>query len=119
MAADVPPRPMERTLAVFAYLGPLLLVPLLVRNKIRYLAYHTRQGIYLFAVFVILMSVSLSLLYVVGPRQLDLKIVFNFLAVLFLLEALLYVGTTLYLAVQAGRARMPMLPVLGEMAGER
>lgn len=108
----------DRVLSVMAYVGPLVIVPLLIRRKARFVRYHTRQGMYLFVVYVVAFLLTLGLLYVFSDRLLDVTVAFNVLAVLFLLEIVAYVAGILYLAVQASRARMPMVPVIGELSGE-
>ncbi len=108
----------DRVLSALAYLGPLVIVPLLVRRKARFVRYHTRQGMYLFVVYVVSFLLTLGLLYAFSDQVLDLQVAFNVLAVLFLLELVVYLAGIIYLAVQASRARMPMVPVLGELSGE-
>lgn len=108
----------DRVVSTLAYIGPLVIIPLLMRRKARFVRYHTRQGMYLFVVYVVAFLLTLGLLYLFSDRLLDVEAAFNVLAVLFLLELVVYVLGIAYLAVQASRARMPMVPVLGELSGE-
>jgi uncharacterized membrane protein len=104
-------------MAVLAYLGPLVIVPLLKPDKDRYLGYHTRQGTYIFILYVVAFLATLGLLYVFRNLW-TVEAVFNVLAVVFLMELVVYVVGTIWLAVQASRGRMPMVPVIGELSGE-
>lgn len=108
----------RRVLAGLAYLGPLVLVPLFVRKKDRFLAYHTRQGLYLFATAATLLVLMLFILYAFWTPALDLPQVFRVLSVIWGLAFLGYVALSLFLAVQSVRGRMTMLPLLGDLAGE-
>lgn len=108
----------DRVLSALAYVGPLVIVPLLMRRKARFVRYHTRQAIYVFVVFVVAFLLTLGLLYLFSDRLLDVAAAFNVLAVLFLLEIVAYVLGVVFLVVQASRARMPMVPLLGELSGE-
>lgn len=108
----------HRALAAFAYLGPFVVIPLLVRKKPRFLAYHTRQGLYLFAAFIAAFLLTFGLLYLFWDKALDIRPVFSVLSVVLFLELAAYVGIVVYLAVQSGRGQMPMLPLLGDLAGE-
>lgn len=108
----------QRALAALAYIGPLVVIPVLVRKKERFLAYHTRQGLYLFAGFVAAFLLTFGLLYLFYDRVLDIRPVFSVLSVILFLELVAYAGVVLYLAVQSGRGQMPMLPLLGDLAGE-
>ena len=94
------------------------MVPLFVKRKSRFLYFHTRQGLYLFVLFLTAFLVTLGLLYLFDQRALGVRPVFQLLAVLMLLELAAYALTTLVLALAAARSRMPMLPFLGDLAGE-
>lgn len=107
----------ERTLGALAYWGPLVFVPLLLRRKARFVAYHTRQGLYLFAVAVAAFLVTLGLLYVF-QRPVPVEAVFLILSVVLLLETVAYGVVVLFLSVGAARGKMPMLPLIGDLAGE-
>jgi uncharacterized membrane protein len=108
----------ERFFALLAYVGPLVVIPLLMRSRKRFLRYHARQGMYLFGVFVAALILTLALLFLFkGPVAQEF--VFLFLSVVLLLEFILYVATSLFLAYRAAQGSMPMIPVLGDMAGEQ
>lgn len=101
-----------------AYLGPFVVIPVLVRRKPRFLAYHTRQALYLFAAFIAAFLLTIALLYLFWDKALDIRPLFRVLAVVLFLELAAYVGVVAYLAIQSGRGQMPMLPLLGDLAGE-
>lgn len=105
-------------LAVFSYLGPFVVVPILVRRKQRFLSYHTRQGLYLFVLFVAAFLLTFLPVYLMRGTGLEDSVVFVLFSVLLLLELGTYTVMTLYLAYSGGRGRMPMLPLLGDLAGE-
>ena len=111
------PSASERTLGAVAYVGPLIVVPMLVRKKSRFLSYHTRQGLYLFGTAASVFLVTIGLLYVF-QKVVPTAPVFLFLSVLLLLEFIAYGAVVLALAVSAARGLMPMLPLLGDLAGE-
>ena len=102
---------------MFAYLGPLVVVPLLTRKKQRFLFYHTRQGAYFFVLFLAMFILTfVPLLLMRG--SLEQSFLFRVFSVLLLLELALYVIVSVTMVVQTARGRMPMLPLLGDMAGE-
>lgn len=105
-------------LAFLAYFPVLGLIPLAKRRKDRFLLYHARQGLYMFTVFLflaIVAGIALWFFATVLPNQ--------FLAVLFSMTLILVVvGYVVLVILMAGsvlQRRMWMLPVLGELAGER
>jgi hypothetical protein len=107
----------ERGLAALAYIGPLILVPLLTRGKKRFLLYHTRQGLYWFALSILAFLMTLGVLFLLQKAKSGN--VFLIFSVLLLLEVIGYCVISFALAYSAGRGRMPMLPLLGDLAGER
>lgn len=113
-----PSKPHERILAAFSYLGPFVVVPLLVRRKQRFLAYHTRQGLYLFVLFLAAFILTFAPVYLMRGTGLEESALFVLFSVLLLLELGTYGVVSLFLAYSGGRGRMPMLPLLGDMAGE-
>lgn len=118
MATEAAPSGAERTIGALAYVGPFVLVTILRRKKSRFLLYHARQGLYLFAIAIAFLAITLGLLYVF-QRPLKATVVFLILSVVLLLELIVYAITMLGLVIAAARGRMPMLPVLGDLAGER
>lgn len=127
MAAPESEDPMESPggrgdvfLAALGYVPVLNLVPLARRPKSRFLLYHTRQGLYLFTVFLLLFVVLAGLFYALVTQGLFNKpVVKQTLAVLIVLVFGVYVVVDLILIVSVFQKKMVMLPVLGELAGER
>ena len=108
----------ERGLAALAYWGPLVVVPLVVRKKGRFLSYHTRQGLYLFGTAVATVVLTLGLLFLFDQTMGRNSPPFLVLSVILLLEMIVYVVMVVSLTVASLRSRMPMLPLLGDLAGE-
>lgn len=108
-------------LAMLAYLPLVFLVPLMARRRSRFVLFHARQGLYAFSVFLVLFVIFAGLfaLSTLTLGWTEDHVVVKTLAVLVLLVAASYVVTTLWMLVAVAQKRMPMLPVLGEMAGER
>lgn len=107
-------------LALLAYVPVLFLVPLLSGRKKRFVEFHTRQGTYLFMIALGLFVLFAALFEVfVVKRVLDVFIVTQTLAVLVVLTFVGYVVVDLWMLVAVARKKMTMLPVLGELAGER
>ncbi|MBI2077435.1 MAG: hypothetical protein HYT80_03560 [Euryarchaeota archaeon] len=118
MEAATAPGAGERAFSVLAYLGPLVVVPLLKRKKPRFVFYHTRQGAYFFVLFLAAFILTFVPVLLMKDTRFDPSFLFTLFSVLLLLELTIYVILSLTLVVQAARGRMPMLPLLGEMAGE-
>jgi uncharacterized membrane protein len=110
--------PADRLLGCLAYLGPLVVVPLLVPKRHRFLFFHTRQGLYLFATWLVLMIPLLGLFYLFNDVN-PVDVLKRVLAVLVALVTIVYAVTSLVLAAATIGQKMLMVPVLGEFAGER
>jgi len=108
----------DRTLSLLAYLGPFVVVPLLMRKKGRFLFFHTRQGLYFFVLFLAAFILTFVPILLMRGTSLETTFVFVVCSVLLLLELTVYVIVSLAMMVQSARGQMPMLPLLGEMAGE-
>jgi amino acid transporter len=115
---DTGPTKGEVTLSVFAYVPFLFLIPLAARHKGRFLLYHTRQGLYLFSVFLVVLIVVLTLFYVFHNVA-KVAILDKLFAVLVLVDVAGYVLLAILMAGSVMAKKMVMLPVLGELAGER
>lgn len=105
-------------MGALAYWGPFVILPLVLRKKNRFLAYHTRQGLYLFGAAVAMFLVTLALLYLFDQTTGRDSPPFLVLSVILLLEMVIYGVLVIALTVQSLRSRMPMLPLLGDLAGE-
>lgn len=112
----------DRFLGFLAYVGPLVLVPLLASRfgarQHRFVLFHTRQGLYLFSLSLILMSVVLGLFYLFNS-VVRVHVLTLVAAVLAVMVSVVYLVATLLLALTTLQRKMWMLPVLGELAGER
>ena len=108
----------DRSLGALAYVGPLVIAPLVKRKKTRFLAFHTRQGLYLFGSAVALVLVTLGVLFLFDQTSGRNSPFFLFFSVVLLLEMVVYGILVIALAIQASRSRMTMLPLLGDLAGE-
>lgn len=107
-------------LALLAYFPILNLVPLVAPRRNRFILYHTRQGLYLFSVFLFLLIVFLGLFWIFGTGQVvEVPFLKQLLAVLTVMTLAAYVILVLLMAGSVLQRRMIMLPVLGELAGER
>ena len=108
-------------LAALAYVPLLVIIPLFVPRKQRFLLYHTRQGLYVFGVFMLLFALTLALAYpILQTKAIQAPTwVGQTLAVMLLFEFVAYCATVLWMVASTLRRRMVMLPVLGEFAGER
>lgn len=117
-----PVRSGQVVLAALAYVPFLNMVPLLVvrfrRPQPRFVTYHTIQGLYMFSVFVVVITVLLGFFYVFD-RVLQVGIVRQVLAVVVVMALAAYVIVTPLMIASVLLRRMVMLPVLGELAGER
>lgn len=112
----------DRFRAFLAYLPvvgilALVFVLLVFRPQSRFLLFHTRQGLYLFSTALVAMLVLLGLFYVSDKAQMDL--LSRVFAVMVAMVFIAYVVAALLLAGASLQKRMTMLPVLGELAGER
>lgn len=107
----------DQFLGFLAYLGPFVLIPMLRPRKRRFLLFHTRQGLYLFATSLLLLAV------VLGIFQLFTMVQFEFgqkvAAVCGAMVFLVWAAVSLAMALTTLRKRMVMLPIMGEFAGER
>jgi uncharacterized membrane protein len=108
----------QRLLAACAYWGPLVIVPLIAPKKSRFVAFHTRQGVYVFATAVAAFLVTLGLLFAVDRTAGDESPLFLVLSVVLLLEMVVYGVLVLVLTWHTLHSRMTMLPLLGDLAGE-
>jgi uncharacterized membrane protein len=108
-------------LALLSYLPVLFLVPLLFRRRSRFVVYHSRQGLYLFTVWLALMLVFVGLftLFTVALDWEQSNLFVVTLAVLTTLTLAGYVLAVIWMEVTVLQKRMVMLPVLGDLAGER
>ncbi len=118
MAPSATPSGGEKTLAALAYWGPFVIVPLAMRKKSRFLAYHTRQGLFLFGTAVAAVLVTLALLFLFDQTSGRTSPFFLFFSVVLLLETVAYSILVIALTIQSFRSRMTMLPLLGDLAGE-
>jgi len=118
---DAPVRGSDVWLAFLAYLPVLFLIPLIARRRSRFVLYHARQGLYVFSVFLVLLVVFTGLfgLATITLKWSESNVVVKALAVLMLLTFATYLLTILWMIVSVAQKKMTMLPVLGEMAGER
>lgn len=108
----------DRGLGALAYWGPLVIAPLVKRKKTRFLAFHTRQGLYLFGAAVAAVLVTLALLFLFDQTSGRDSPFFLVFSVILLLEMVAYAILVVTLSLQALRSRMAMLPLLGDLAGE-
>lgn len=106
-------------LSLLAYLPVLNLVPLLKRQKARFLLFHSRQGLYLFSVFLVLIVALVAVAYVFLLVLDAPTIIRTLIALLVVVVVFSYVLLVLLMAISVLQKKMVMLPVLGEMAGER
>jgi uncharacterized membrane protein len=118
---DAPVRGSDVFFSLLAYVPVLFLVPLIARRRSRFVLYHARQGLYAFSVFLVLFVVFAGLfgLTTITLRWDEGNVAVKALAVLTVLTVSTYVVTTLWMMVSVLQKKMVMLPVLGEMAGER
>lgn len=116
-----PVRGSDVMLALLAYLPVLFLVPLIARRRSRFVLYHARQGLYVFSVFLVLFVLFAGLfgLFTITLRWDEGNVVVKTLAVLTVMTVATYLMTTLWMVFSVAQKKMAMLPVLGEMAGER
>jgi uncharacterized membrane protein len=108
----------DRGLGALAYWGPLVVLPLVMRKKSRFLSYHTRQGMYLFGTAVATVLLTLGVLFLFDQTTGRTSPPFLIFSVVLLLEMVLYGILVVVLTIQSLRSRMPMLPLLGDLAGE-
>lgn len=105
-------------LAWLAYLPVLNLFALVKRRKSRFLAFHALQGLYLISVlgglFVVFILLFLLFLNVV-KAELGQQV----FAVLVVMDTFAYVVALVFLWVTIAQRKLFMVPVLGDLAGER
>lgn len=111
----------ERFLSLLAYLGPLVILPVLwrlfARAPRRFVVFHTRQGLYLFSLALVLLAVLAGLFYLFNTVW-PVPVLRQVLAVLVVLTFVAYLVATIILAAGTQMGKMTMCPVLGELAGE-
>ena len=109
-------------LAACAYVPPLFVIPLipqlLKRPTARFVLFHTRQGLYLFSVALVLLVFLLALFWV-ARNQLELELLYKVIAVLVAVWSLVYLGLVIGMVVAVFRRSYAMIPLLGDYAGER
>ncbi len=87
-------------MAVLAYLGPLVLIPFLMEKKDEFVKFHTKQGIVLFGLEIVIMIISnLSIIGFLG-------------GLLWLIQVVL----TIIGIVNAVQGQKKELPVIGSLA---
>lgn len=109
-------------LAVCAYVPPLFVIPLIPqlmrRPAARFVVFHTRQGLYLFAVAIVLLF-SIGAVFYLARKYLEVALIEQILAVLVVMGAIAYLLIVFAMVLAVLRRRYAMIPVLGEFAGER
>ncbi len=105
-------------LAAMAYFPFLNLLPLAARPKPRFLLFHARQGLYLMSLFFLVAAIFTGGFYLVH-FVFQVRYMENVLAVLAVMSVVAYGLIVPLMIISVFMRRMVMLPVLGEMAGER
>ena len=109
------PNSMEKTLALEAYLGILVLAPLFGAKKSPFVRFHTNQGIILFAIsFVLSTLISFNSLIMAAAGALWLDIILGFFNGLYGLASCGVIALAVIGIINALKGKMKALPLIGK-----
>ena len=110
------PNSMEKTLALEAYLGILLLAPLFGAKKSPFVRFHVNQGIVLFAIsFVLSTLMTFNSLIMAAAGALWLSIILGFFNGLYGLVSCGVIALSVIGIINALKGKMKALPLIGKI----
>ena len=110
------PNSMEKTLALEAYLGILVLAPLFGAKKSPFVRFHVNQGFVLFAISVILSTLmSFNSIIMAASGWLAIDIIFGFLNGVYGLASCGVIALAVIGIINALKGRMKALPIVGKI----
>lgn len=110
------PNSMEKTLALEAYLGILVLAPLFGAKKSPFVRFHVNQGFVLFAFSVILsMLMSFNSIIMAASGWLAIDIIFGFFNGVYGLASCSVIALAVIGIINALKGKMKKLPVTGKL----
>ena len=106
---------MEKTLALEAYLGLLVLAPLFGARKSTFVRFHTNQGIVLCAISIVLsMLIGFNWLIMAAADALWLSIILGLFNGLYGLVSCGVIALAVIGIINALKGRMKKLPIIGK-----
>lgn len=111
---DTTPNSMEKTLALEAYLGILVLAPLFGAKKSPFVRFHVNQGIVLFAISLILsILISFNSIIMAAAGALWVSIIFGLFNGLYGLASCGVMALAVIGIINAVKGKMKKLPIIG------
>lgn len=107
--ADIRDAQDNKAMAVLAYLGPLVLVPIFAAKESRFARYHANQGLVLFIACIaygIVYSILSGIILAISWRLYMLVSIIGFVSIVFFVLAIIGI-------INACKAEMKPLPVIG------